>query len=237
MKRYNRRSSFLTLRQVLKGIKLGITNKTTRAPRLPITPHNLLVIRNNLYKFIKHKHDGHMIWCASTMAYYGFLRVSEYTNPHPNKYKKASRTLTAADVQKDGDIIQIQIKQSKTDTAKHGTSIQIGSNYTKICPVKAFIGYTKLRGLSDGPFFRWHNGRFLTPVDMNKILKQILENDKLGVYSSLSFRIGAASAAAASGYPHYVIQQIGRWSSDCYLKYIRISRNLAKQVSHSLAHA
>lgn len=36
-----------------------------------------------------------------------------------------------------------------------------------------------------------------------------------------SFRIGAATSAASSGVADHVIQSLGRWSSDCYIRYIR----------------
>ena len=36
-----------------------------------------------------------------------------------------------------------------------------------------------------------------------------------------SFRIGAASAAAAAGLPDWLIKVLGRWSSNCYQLYIR----------------
>ncbi|CAC5367438.1 unnamed protein product [Mytilus coruscus] len=36
-----------------------------------------------------------------------------------------------------------------------------------------------------------------------------------------SFRIGAATSAAAAGIEDHIIQTLGRWSSDCYMRYIR----------------
>ena len=38
-------------------------------------------------------------------------------------------------------------------------------------------------------------------------------------YASQSFRIGAATTAAAAGLPTWLIKTLGRWSSDAYLTY------------------
>ena len=176
-----------------------------------------------------------MLWCACLLAYFGFLRVSEYTNPKQRIYKQTSRTLTMADVTQDDGNLRIHLKLSKTDQSKHGTTIPIGGNGTAMCPVIAFRKYVHARGCGAGPFFVWENGCFLTPNDVNKMLKQVLNAEMGGVYSSHSFRIGAASTSAANGYPNYV-QQLGRWSSDAYLKYIRVSKKFVKQVSLNLAN-
>ena len=48
------------------------------------------------------------------------------------------------------------------------------------------------------------------------------------LYSGHSFRIGAASTAAANGIEDFLIQTLGRWKSSAYLAYIKIpSQNLA----------
>ncbi|CAG2213250.1 unnamed protein product [Mytilus edulis] len=39
-----------------------------------------------------------------------------------------------------------------------------------------------------------------------------------------SFRIGAATSAAAAGIEDHIIQTLGRWSSDCYIRYIRTDK-------------
>ena len=48
------------------------------------------------------------------------------------------------------------------------------------------------------------------------------------LYSGHSFRIGAASTAAANGVVDSLIQTLGRWKSSAYLAYIKIpSENLS----------
>ena len=55
-----------------------------------------------------------------------------------------------------------------------------------------------------------------------------------GNYAGHSFRIGAATAAAAAGVPAHTIKIMGRWSSDAYTLYIRQSREALAEVSRSM---
>lgn len=51
-----------------------------------------------------------------------------------------------------------------------------------------------------------------------------------------SFRIGAASVAAAAGLPDWLIKVLGRWSSDCYQLYIRTPQSTLESVAPRMAN-
>ena len=55
------------------------------------------------------------------------------------------------------------------------------------------------------------------------------------LYAGHSFRIGAATSAAAAGIPAHMIQALGHWSSDAFKLYVRSSRDSLAPVSALLA--
>ena len=50
-------------------------------------------------------------------------------------------------------------------------------------------------------------------------------------YSGQSFRIGAATMAAANGVSDAAIQTLGQWASDSYVRYIRLPQQSLAQLS------
>ena len=128
----------------------------------------------------------------------------------------------------------IHIKASKTDPFRSGVTITLHANNSPLCPIKAIRPYLSRHPSKSGPFFAWHDGRFLTRSGLATVLARIRP---LGIQnmSSHSFRIGAASTAAAAGHPRWLIQAMGRWSSNCFKDYIRIPTSTLSAVSRSLA--
>ena len=205
---------------VLKGLRRG--QPSNRPSKIPITPFVLCAIKAylNLEEF-----NDCMLWAACCTAFFGFLRGAEFTTT-PESLKE-NRFLAVSDVsidkQSNPDIVFIRLRYCKTDQFGEGCTIPLASSDSPICPVTAIIKYLWLRGSSQGPLFICKDFRPLTKQMLNYRLQKALNSAGLkGSYTLHSFRVGAASTAAALGFPDHLIQAMGRWSSDAYKVYIKL---------------
>ena len=123
--------------------------------------------------------------------------------------------------------LKVRIKQSKTDPFRKGVDLFLGRTGSDICPVAALVGYLACGGPTPGPLFIFSDGRLLTRKKFVELVRAALA--AAGVdqrhYCGHSFRIGAATTAAAKGIEDSVIKSLGRWESVAYLQYVRIPRS------------
>lgn len=56
-------------------------------------------------------------------------------------------------------------------------------------------------------------------------------------FSGHSFRIGAGTAAGQAKIEDHMIKTLGRWSSDCYVRYIRTQPTSIKHAQQQLAES
>ena len=225
--------SFQRLYMLLKGIKRAQGKRFRRRKRDPITPSTLVHLHQYLFAHDEHHYnDKLMIWAALLTAFFGFLRVSEYTSPTKSKYDPQV-TLLNSDLTLSASTASLTIKSSKTDPFRVGVTLRLSANKSLLCPIRALSQYTRTRPPAPAPLFTFRNGSFLTRRDINKFLTSATTG---AVHlSSHSLRIGAASSAAAMGCPEWLIQCMGRWSSDCYKDYLRVSDRMIDKASRSLA--
>ena len=111
---------------------------------------------------------------------------------------------------------------------------------SELCPVRAFKKWRKFCELDrEQPLFRFSSGVPLTGKRFKEIVRSILKRGVEGVetlFSSHSFRAGAASMMAAIGYSNEEIKAVGRWSSRAFMEYIKLPRTQRAEIARRLGH-
>lgn len=169
-----------------------------------------------------------MLQSAFNLAFFGFLRCGEFTCRSKDFSK--DNIVSIQDISLDGSLqnLVFHLHSSKCDPFRQGVNITIFENNV-FHPVATLSKYIKFRtDLGAKP----HSPLFVnddydhTPLSRDRfifLLRNLLfrlgyKDDK---FCGHSFRIGAATSAAAAGIEDHIIQTLGRWSSDCYIRYIR----------------
>lgn len=182
--------------------------------RLPISLQQLHNLMCNSHIAAASHYYSALYSAMSSLCFYAFLRPGEVTDSHNNL------SLDSLQFSEQGlQIIFIRFKHH------HGqpVTINIPRQPHPTCPVSAVSKYLRLRGDAPGPLF--------CHLDLHPITYKQFQNwfgltiaacaipGRLNLHS---YRIGAATWAAAKGIPAITIQQMGRWKSSAYLRYIRI---------------
>ena len=216
-----------------RSIKRTQGSSRSKPKRQPITIEMLTLIYNFLLKSEFNTYDRQMLWTACTTAFFGFLRSSEYLSPSSTEFDESS-TLLYDDIKPMKSTVHVTIKASKTDPFRHGCILRFCETNHPICPVKSLKDFCRIHLSKSGPRFMFSDGRFLTRRIFNDLLKRIYAPCKSNPISTHSFRIGAATTAAAAGIPSWLIKQLGRWNSTCFESYIRIPDSTIRQTSELL---
>lgn len=220
------------LEYVLQGIRREKASQTPRPAdsRQPMSPAILKKLHIAWSSSCRDLHEAKMLWAAACLSFFGFLRVGEFTCPgtrtFDDKIHLSPRDISVDNAQSPS-LMCVRLKQSKTDQLREGVTLVLGATDKLLCPVASMMGYLVSRGLGIGPLFIYKDGTFLTRDRFVDEVQRALK--AVGVDSSRfnghSFRIGAATTAAARGLEDSVIKTLGRWESSAYLRYIRTPRS------------
>ena len=179
---------------------------------------------------------------ALTVAFCGLLRGGEFAMQDGEVFDSV-RHLTRADVRFfwEGGVLHagVMIRQLKT-TRFAGKDVEVvlrggGRLFDPVAELKRLIDldYVPHDKRATTPLFRDANGEAFTVRSVRDMVKALMEAvgcdpDRFGAHS---LRIGGATAALAAGVPPEVIRAMGRWSSEVYQIYMRLSREAATRVS------
>ena len=179
-----------------RGIK-----RSQAEPSRPHLPMTIDIITRICGVLPPHFTDGcerHMLWCAFTLAFFGFFCVGELTSP-PNISPRLG------DIWFHIDYLVVRLRSSRTDPFHHGCDVVVGASCKDVCAFGAAAEYLlRIRsrlGMAwerDAPLLTTLAGNALTRSTFSLTLKQLLASAGLcdvAQYSDHSFRIGAATVA------------------------------------------
>ena len=230
----------------LRGVEhICLLNPKPANPRRVMTFSCLELLGHGLTKQGLNDYDLLSIWTACTLGFWGSFRMSEIL-PSGEKPNQTCNALTWSKIFKPkSNQLTISIKFPKS--MKHGSSDAVNifrymdKNY---CPVTQLCSlYNSTRNIrefnAEDLVFRLQSGSLLTMTILNKILRNVMSEffDGNHSFSCHSFRAGVPALMASQ--PHLFkeeeIKVTGRWSSDAYLSYTRLS-GISREIALSKFH-
>jgi hypothetical protein len=220
------------LPMILTGWKR--VSKPKNDERSPITIDEMRILKNKLRGSDINPQDQHMMWSAFTLAFFGLLRVSEFTHSSQSSTEKPP-ALAGCDVSLVADNLFVTIRKDKTNQSGPPVFMKFKATSRSCCVVRSARNYISLRppNGSNLPFFVYKDGTFLTRQRLSAVIHKLLGP----TFKSHSFRIGAATTAAEAGFPVDTIRKLGRWKSNAYQTYIRPSKDSLSEATSRLARS
>ena len=223
------------LHMSLKGVK-RLKGALSRPKRQPVTIDTLKLLTNGLRTLTMDERDKLMLWAAFTTAFFAFLRSAEFCAPQNNSFDPHS-CLLVKDVKVSSHAAIVNIKVSKADPFRNGQAVRLSATGSSVCPLRALRNHLVHCMNPEIPLFTFIDNSFLTRQRLTSIVRDLLKHSgaESSQLSSHSFRIGAATTAAAAQVPDWLIKVLGRWSSNCYQQYIRTPKEVIDNVPRLLA--
>ena len=227
----------LQLKLVLTGIKKSRTPSPVQ--RLPITAAIMDKLCSILNGKMFNPYVDKLVKAAISLAYFGFLRCGEFTSS--SNVFDPETNVCLGDVTVHYNEAFLMLKASKTDPFHHGVVVSYFRVECQFCPVEALENFLKARtrfaNNPNAPLFLFENYTHLTRATFLDLLHRSCERVGLdsSYYKGHSFRIGAATSAAANGIQDHLIQCLGRWSSDAYKIYVRVEKASIRNAQQKMA--
>jgi len=236
---------------MVKLVLTGITNNDNvqkrtagQIGRLPMTINMMLILKTLIARQKYSNHDKRLLWAVSTIAFAGAFRIGELLAKtratfDPN-FTLLSRDLTSSADATGKVTLHVTLKCPKESKNAAPTVVDIYQNDGPLCPVKAFLTWSKLTIREpEMPLFREKSGMALTGVKMNNIIRKLLDpytDLSIGHFGTHSFRIGLASMLGKHGFSDENVKESGRWSSRAFEAYMKLKRTKRAIVGTQISH-
>ena len=224
MKFYDDPTDSFYIKKVLKGNQ---NLKKSVDSRLPITKDILTKLVQAVPSVISNPYIQHLLRAMMSLAYYCFFRIGEIAVKSEGQKEQF---IQVTDVKFDNEgndsliTMSVHITNYKHSDLKPKTISIIRNLENQLCPVNSMSNYLAISQHKLGQLFQFPCGTPVSYFYLNSSLKSLLSFIGLdpAVYKGHSFRIEAATAAAARGVLQSVIQSMGRWKTDAVKNYIRL---------------
>lgn len=202
---------------VIRSILKGIGNLDTKRH----TEEKAQCTLNDLGKLCRvaevtfDKYKGKLMKSMMTLAFFGFLRISEYTSTC------ADHTIRRSGCSVEENALIITLPSSKTSRVP--VRVKVNSMRSlHVCPVRAFKEYAKVRPTKKAEqLFVNSDGLTITSIQFSGWLQSLCSYANVVNMTPHAFRIGGATWAARVGWSDARIRSHGRWHSDAFLRYVR----------------
>lgn len=207
--------------KMLKGASKSNSSQDTRQPISKEILHNML---KKVSIMFKQQYAVKLYSAMILLAFHALLRIGEYTLSH----SRGSHTLKVSNISfsKSNKNSEMQIHFEHFKHSKKAKTLTIDRNQAyKHCTVKAVQTYLKMRpSKSKRYLFVNQDGTAVTSSQFGKVFKQIIQSCNLStkIYKPHSLRIGGATWAHSKNLSDSQIQELGRWNSNAFKKYIRV---------------
>ena len=161
-----------------------------------------------------------------SLAFFAFLRIGEMTATNNAGGQPLQLQNLAFSYDSGNQVVGIRLTfhDFKHNYNQRPFTLTI-NRQGSCCPVQSLLEHFALRGEQGGAIFITKGG---LPVTREAFAWQLSEAIRLcgldpARYKGHSFRIGAASYAAGQGMSDSQIRIMGRWRSNAFHKYVRVS--------------
>ena len=203
--------SHFLIEKCLSGVK---KLAPTCDQRLPITVNILQRMITQCKHVTKSDYYKKLLQAMLSLGFYCFLRPGEMTRSRNNiQFQHVEWTASG---------LAITFTTYKHHVGSPVT-VMVPAQGGPTCPVSVLKGYMQARGSSPGPLFINPDGNPVLYCQFKQWFSRLLEICSIsGHFNPHSLRIGAATAAIAKGCSSSLVQQMGRWRSSAYLRYVRL---------------
>ena len=208
------------LKKVLSGVSKSNPSIDTR---LPITKDILVKLCQVIPHITEDPYLRALFKSMFLLAFYAFLRVGEITVTSRSVHNPNLLNLDQISIDPVSQQVRISFNSFKHKSSTFPFLLNIPEQVEPLCLHKSLAGYLSFRGFCKGPLFLYR-GAPVTRSFFTSFLSSTLKRANLSPtrIKSHSFRIGAATTALQKGFTHEQIQQMGRWKSGAFSKYLRV---------------